>query len=153
MCAVHRALSWRRQEHLFGYICIAPFLLGLLFFVAGPMLYSVYLALSQYDTTAPPRFVGLDNFIRLGRDSQFWHSLRVTTVYTIAAVPLGIVVGLTLAQLLNQGVAMLGMWRTTYYMPNVVSGVAVSMMWVWLLNPDFGLVNRALAVIGVNGPG
>lgn len=148
-----RGLTWRRQEALFGYICIAPFLLGLLFFTAGPMLYSVYLALSEYDTTAAPHFVGLGNFIELTRDRLFWQSLRVTTAYTVFVVPLGIAVGFSLALLLNQGVTGIGIWRTIYYMPSVVSGVAVSMMWVWLLNPDFGFVNRGLALVGVTGPG
>jgi multiple sugar transport system permease protein len=148
-----RGLTWRRQEAIFGYICIAPFLIGLLVFTAGPMLYSVYLALSEYDTAAPPTFIGLGNFIRQSRDPLFWQSLRVTTTYTILVVPLGMAVGFSLAQLLNQGVAGIGVWRTIYYMPSVVSGVAVSMMWVWLLNPDFGFVNRTLDLVGLTGPG
>jgi multiple sugar transport system permease protein len=146
-------LSWRRQEALFGYLCISPFLLGLLFFSAGPMLYSIYLAMTEYDVASAPQFIGLGNFIELADDPLFWKSLRITTIYTLAAVPLGIVVGLGLAQLLNQGVRGIALWRTVYYMPSVVAGVAVSMMWVWLLNPEFGIVNHLLALVGIDGPG
>lgn len=146
-------LSWRRQEVVWGYICISPFLFGFVFFTAGPLVFSLYMSLQKYVAGLPPSFVGFYNYAYMAHDPLFWQSLRVTAIYSLFVVPLGIVVGFSLALLMNQGVKGIGVWRTVYYMPSVVSGVAVSMMWLWLLNPDFGVVNSLLHSLGIPGPG
>lgn len=146
-------LSWRRQEVLWGYICISPFLIGFTVFTVGPLIFSLYMSLEKYVAGLPPTFVGFYNYQYMLRDALFWQSLKVTVTYTVFVVPLGVIIGFLLALLMNQGVKGIGVWRTVYYMPSVVSGVAVSMMWLWLLNPDFGVVDNILHSLGIPGPG
>jgi multiple sugar transport system permease protein len=98
-------------------------------------------------------FTWLENYRLLIEDSLFWQSLKVTVVYTAAAVPLGIIASLTLAVILNQKIPALSVFRTVFYLPNVISGVAVSLLWQWVLNPDFGVLNYLLWVLfRIRGP-
>jgi multiple sugar transport system permease protein len=86
-------------------------------------------------------------------DYRFWHSLKVTLTYAIFAIPLGLALGLFLALLLNAKVPAISVWRTVYYTPAVVSGVAVAILWVYLFNPQYGVINWLLSLVGINGPG
>ncbi len=88
----------------------------------------------------------------LFNDPLVWHSLKVTAIYSVGAVSLGLVLGLSLALLLNQDVGGLSFYRTVFYTPAVVSGAAVAMMWRLLLNPEAGVINRILALVGIPGP-
>ncbi len=147
-------LSLGQREELEGYLWISPWILGFIAFVAGPFLASIYLSLTSYDILSSPRFVGLDNYRNLFlHDELFWHSLRVTFLYTFAAVPLQVITGYLLAVLLNQNVRGLSTFRTVFYMPAVLSGVAVGVLFMWLFNPELGLVNLVLRKIGLPGPG
>jgi multiple sugar transport system permease protein len=140
-------------ENLQGWLFAGPWVLGLVFLFIGPMLWSIYLSLSTYSMTGSPRFVGLTNYIELVGDPRIWQSLKVTTVFALMSVPLNLVVGLALAVLLNQKVRGVAIWRTIYYLPAVVSGVGVALLWQWLLNGRFGLLNYALAeLFGITGP-
>ncbi len=85
-------------------------------------------------------------------DPLFWQSLKVTTVYTLLAVPLGIVFALALAMLLNRPIRGVNLFRTVFYIPSVISGVAASMLWAWVFNPEFGVLNGALRIVGIEGP-
>ena len=137
-----RRLSLSRRETMWAYILIAPWIIGFIVFTAGPMIASAYFSLTEYDVINPPRFVGLENWqYMFTEDPLFWHSLRVTLTYAIAAIPMGLVLGLALALLLNANVPGLTIWRTLFYMPSVVSGVAVSVLWSYIFNPRFGIVN------------
>jgi multiple sugar transport system permease protein len=86
------------------------------------------------------------------RDPFFWQSLRVTVTYTVLAVPLGLVAGLAVAMLLNQKIKGLSIYRTIYYLPSLVGGVAVSLLWMWIFNPQFGVLNWLLSLVGIKGP-
>ena len=100
-----------------------------------------------------PKWVGLKNWDKmLFNDPLVWHSLKVTAIYSVGAVSLGLVLGLSLALLLNQNVGGLSYYRTVFYTPAVVSGSAVAMMWLLLLNPEVGVLNRILATVGIQGP-
>jgi multiple sugar transport system permease protein len=142
-------LSQRAQEELLAYLFISPWIVGFLIFTAGSMLFSLGLSFVSTDLLNPWRFVGLQNFANLLSDSLFWTSLRVTFTYTILAVPLNTAIALVIAILLNQKVKLLGFWRTAYYMPALVSGVAVAVLWGWVLDPNYGLLNTALSGLGV----
>jgi multiple sugar transport system permease protein len=139
-------------ENLQGWLFAAPWLIGLVTFFLGPMLWSIYLSLTSYNVVAAPQFIGLGNYIELINDPLIGHSLRVTTVYALLSVPLTLVLGLGLAMLLNQHVRGIAIWRTIYYLPAVVSGVAVALLWEWLFNGRFGMVNYLLELVGISGP-
>jgi multiple sugar transport system permease protein len=140
-------------ENVAGFLFISPWIIGFLLFEAGPILAAMYLSLTNYDLLTTAGFVGWSNYERMfTRDPLFWHSLRVTAIYSIASVALSTVFGLALALLLNQNVRGIAVYRTIYYLPAVVSGVAVAYMWVWVLNPEGGIVNTLLAYVGIHGP-
>ena len=142
-----------RREALAGYLTIAPWLLGFLLFELGPLLTSLYLSLTKFDVLTTPKWVGLKNWDKmLFNDPLVWHSLKITAIYSVGAVSLGLVLGLGLALLLNQDVRGLSYYRTVFYTPAVVSGAAVAMMWLLLLNPEAGVINRILAMVGIEGP-
>jgi multiple sugar transport system permease protein len=148
-----RLSSARRREALSFYLLISPWLIGFLFLMVGPMLYSLYISFTRWDLLSDPVFIGLDNYLRkMPRDPRFWQSLKVTLVYTGLYVPLELVGGLALALLVRSQIRGIRFFRTVFYMPTVLAGVAFAVVWLWMLNPRGGLVNLALAQIGVAGP-
>ena len=145
-------LSSRQREEIEGYACISPWLIGFVVFTAGPIIASLYLALTDYDLLSAPRFVAFQNLRKmLLADRLVLHSLKVTSTYVLG-VPLRVAAGLAVALLLNQEVRGLAVFRTVCYLPSVVSGVAVSLMWMWVFNPELGIINGLLARLGIKGP-
>ena len=144
-----RRASFRRRETLAFYGFISPWLLGFLVLTLGPMLASVVISL--YDTNFLNRwdFIGLRWYSTLAYDTLVWKALRNTAAYAFGAVPVSTTIALCIAVLLNQGIKGQGVWRTIYYLPSVVSGVAISLLWKWLYNPEVGLFNDMLARVGV----
>ena len=148
-----RSYSLRRQETISFFLCISPWIIGFLIFVLGPMVASLAISTMRWDMLKPPRFVALDNYQRLfTNDPLFWQSLRVTFKYTLLYVPTELIGGLGLAVLMNQRVRGITVYRTIFYLPSVLSGVAFVVVWMWLLHPDAGLVNEFLRLFGINGP-
>lgn len=143
-----------RREAIEGYIGISPWLIGFIVFTAGPMLASLYLSFTDWRMTSMPNWTGLANYIRIFTDDRdFYRSLSVTFSYVAMALPLQLILGLALSLLLNQSVFGIRIFRTVFYIPAVLSGVSVALVWMWLLNPDFGIVNTLLGYIGIEGPG
>ncbi len=135
----------KRRDLIEGYIFILPVVLGLIFFTFGPMLASLYFSLTDYPILRAPEWVGLGNFIDLlTKERWFWQAVKVTVLYAVIQVPLGIIGAFLLAMFLNQRVKGIAFFRTCFYMPTVVPVVASSVLWLWLLNPDYGLVNAIL---------
>ncbi len=145
-------LSLRKREAIAGFLFIAPALAGFVLFIAGPILASLGFSLTEFRLIASPHWTGLHNYLALAQDPLFWQSLNVTVRYALAALPLGLVFSLGLAVLMNQNVPAIAFWRTIYYLPAVVSGVAVAVLWTWILNPEFGLLNVLLRYVGIKGP-
>jgi len=142
-----------RREAIEGYIGIAPWLIGFLVFLAFPILASLALSFTDWRITVAPEWVGLRNYIRIfTADKDFYQALRVTFLYVAISLPLNLIVGLFLSILLNSKVPALDFFRTLFYLPVVLSGVSVALMWMWMLQPDYGLVNSMLAAIGIQGP-
>lgn len=133
------------------WVFISPWVIGFLAFSGGPILASLFLSFTKYDVMSAPVFVGLKNFIDLFQDPIFYKSLGVTLYYTVLSVPFDIIVALLLAVLLNQKVKGQALFRTIFYAPSIISGVAISFLWSWLLNPVFGVVNYLLSFFGVHG--
>ncbi len=133
------------QETATGYALILPWLLGFLIWQAYPFARSLYLSFTEYNIFQPPKWVGLDNYVKMFTgDSQFWPSLRLTLVYAFLNVPLGLAGSLIVAMLLNRNVKGIGVWRTIYYLPAVLPAVAVALLWRWMLSPTSGLINFLL---------
>jgi len=151
-CGELISLSHRTREAVAGYLCVAPAVLGFLAFSFGPMLYSLFLSFYEADMLTEPRFVRLANYSQLFHEELWRKSMANTAYFTFPSVLLSISLGLLIAILLNQKVKFLGLFRVVYYLPSVVSGVAVSLLWIWLLHTDYGLVNGFLRVFGIRGP-
>lgn len=149
---VRTRLSMRTREALTGYALIAPAVLGFSLFTIGPILASLVLSFTNYNILSPPRWIGLANYRTMVADPLFWQSLKVTAIAVGVSLPLQLILGVGLALLLNQKIPALAFWRTVYYLPSVVSGVAVAVLWIWILNPQFGIVNLVLRAVGINGP-
>ncbi|MCD6291309.1 MAG: sugar ABC transporter permease [Anaerolineae bacterium] len=155
---IARPKIWRRHikpstvEALVGYLCISPWIVGFLVFTLGAMLASLGISFLRTDMLTETKFVGLNNYVRMSHDPLVRKSLINTAYYSFAMVPLGTVIALVIALLLNQGVKFQGTFRTIYYLPSIVSGVAVAVLWAWLYNPELGLINAVLAKFGIHGP-
>ncbi len=141
-----------RREAIIGYIFISPWLIGFLVFLVGPILASLYLSFTEYKPGLTPVWLGLSNYARMFGDELFYHSLRVTSIYTLFSVPMGLLTALGLAVLLNQGVRGLRFFRTAFYLPSLISGVAVAIVFSWIFNKQFGVINFFLSLFGINGP-
>ena len=150
----HRMSRMARLEAIHGYMFISPWLLGVLFFTLGPMLAGLYFSFTRYEILSPPRWVGLDNYAKIlgGSDPLVVKSLYNTLYYVAFSVPLGLIAGFSMALLLNQKLVGIAFFRTSFYMPSIVPTVASVALWMWLLHGRFGLINMALALIGVRGP-
>jgi len=141
-----------RREAVIGYVFISPWLIGFIVFLAGPILASLGLSFTQYKPGQTPIWVGIANYVRMFGDELFYLSLRVTSIYTLISVPVGLVVALGLAMLLNQKVPGQRFFRTVFYVPSLISGAAVAIVFAWIFNARFGILNYLLSVVGVAGP-
>ncbi|HWO53701.1 MAG TPA: sugar ABC transporter permease [Paenibacillus cookii] len=138
-----------------GYLFILPWFLGLLLFTLGPMVFSLILSFSKWDIItgiSSIEFVGLDNFKAIFHDELFYQSLKVTFIFALVSVPLYQIVSILIALLLNMRTRGMKLFRLIYFMPSVIPAVAVSMMWIMIFNPEYGILNRALAWFGIEGP-
>ncbi len=140
-----------RKEWI-GYAFISPWLIGFLVFTLGPFLSSVYLSFTRYNIVSPPVWVGAANYAMMARDPVFWHSLVLTLEYALVAVPLGIFAGVALALLLNLPLRGISVLRAVFFMPSIVPAVATTVVFIWLLNPQIGLINSVLRLVGIVGP-
>ncbi|GAF21178.1 MULTISPECIES: carbohydrate ABC transporter permease [Shouchella] len=149
----HTSIGARREEKYF-WLFISPWLIGFTVFIAGPMIASLYFSFTDYAIMGEASFVGLQNFVNLFSDPLFYRSLFVTTAYAALAVPFSIVLAIGLALLLNAKIKGQAFFRTFFYAPSIISGVSVAFLWMWILNPQFGVVNSFLyEVFGLTGPG
>jgi multiple sugar transport system permease protein len=134
---------------VFAYLAISPWIINFLVFILFSMVASLGISLFETNLLSRWEFVGLGNYQAMVEDELFVQSLVNTAYYSFAMVPLGTVVALAIALILNQGVRFQGFLRMVYYVPSIVSGVAVSILWAWLYNPDFGLINSLFDLIGL----
>jgi multiple sugar transport system permease protein len=141
-----------RKEQRDAYLFLSPWLIGLVAFWLIPIIASLVLSLSEWDIITSARWRGLDNYREMLDDRVFWVSIRVTLKYMLLSVPLYLVCGLLLSLLLNLKIRGMNLFRTILFLPSVLSGVAVAVLWVALLNPDVGAVNEGLRAIGVSHP-
>jgi multiple sugar transport system permease protein len=151
--SVERVRSPRGREAATGYLFLSPWLVGFFVFGLYPIGMSLYYSLCRYDVLRVPQFIGLDNYAALlGADPYFGLAVWNTLVYTVLRTPLAIVGSLLLAVLINQSVRGIKLFRTAFFLPSIVTGVVLSVIWLWLFNPSVGLVNQMLGWVGIEGP-
>ncbi len=143
--------GWRKA----GWVAffLLPGLAGLFVFTIMPILASLLLTLYEWDLLTPPVFVGMQNYVKLLGDQSFWAALAHTLTFIAGYVPLVVVCALGMALALNVSLRGIGAVRTVFFFPVVSSWVAVALLWSWLFNPRFGLINYALSLAGITGPG
>lgn len=143
----------RSSASLKGLAFCAPAIVGLLVLTLYPVLASLYYSFCRYPVLKPPVWIGTGNYEYLVHDRLFWKSLWNTVYYAVFAVPLGMIAAFVLAMLLNMKLRGMAAYRTMFFVPSIVPIVAGAVLWLWLLNPQHGLVNALLGVIGVAAPG
>lgn len=151
-----KKLNKKQKEAITGYLFFLPALINLIFFLGIPILFVLYISFTNYNlfNVNNIQFVGLQNYRNLFNDSLFYKSLANTLYHVLLSIPVNTIVGVSLALLLNNHqLKGLKLFRTTFLLPTVVSGVAVTLLWQWILDPNFGLINSFLMNFGVRGPG
>lgn len=142
-------INYRNKEQLYGIAFALPAILGLLIFTVGPMIASAFMSFTDWRIGSTPNFIGFTNFtVMFTSDKLFAKSLGVTFYYALGSVPLVLISSFFVAILLNRKIKGLAFFRTIFYMPSIVPVIASSMLWMWLFNPDFGLLNNILQKFG-----
>jgi multiple sugar transport system permease protein len=153
MSAQYKAGSQRRVwGEVEGWLWASPWVIGVLAFTVIPMALSFYWSFTSYEIVNPSRWIGLQNYISMLSDPFVAQSLGRTFYYAGVAVPLGLILGLGLALLVNQNVRGISFWRTIYYLPAITAVAAYARLWQFLLDRDYGLINNGLALLGIKGP-
>lgn len=148
-----RGMSGRQRRNLIaGYAFLVPNLLGVLAFSLFPIITTLYLTFTEWDLSSRPQFTGLRNFVLMARDDLFWKTLGNTFYYTFAAVPIAIFLAFWLALLLDRRMRGVLSFRVIYFLPHVTLTVAASIIWAWIFQPEYGLINFMLGRIGLQGP-
>lgn len=141
-----------RHEARTAYVFITPTVLLFTVFTVIPVVMALYLSFTNYDVLSQNDWVGLDNYRRLIEDSLLWKTFKNVFFYSIIFVPLNIIISLLLSMLLSRAWRGVKLFRTFYYLPTLTSAVAAATVWIWLLHPEFGLVNGLLSYVGITGP-
>jgi multiple sugar transport system permease protein len=142
-----------RREFVAGLAFSLPWVIGVLAFLAYPMVTSLYYSFTQYEIPLPPRWVGLGNYAKLFTEDRFFpQSLWNSAYLTLIGIPVQLAFALFCAILLNLKIRGQAVWRTIYVLPTLMPAVAMAILWNWILNPQFGLVNHLLKIFGIKGP-
>lgn len=147
-----RRRAWRRTAT--GLLWASPAILGFLFLYMGPMIASLGMSFTNWRIVDTPQWIGLQNWITMfTADPLFYQALRVSATYALISVPLRLILALGIAMLMNQKHKLVGLFRTIYYLPSVIAGVSVALLWSWVFHPDFGVINVLLYdVFHIQGP-
>lgn len=140
-----------RKEELEFYLFISPWLIGFVFFTGGPIIVSFLISLTNWSILAPPQWIGFSNYAKLFTDPIFYKVLLNTAYYSSGSVSLGVGGSLVAALLLNQRLPGLRVFRTIYYLPTVIAGIPMVLLFLWLYNPSYGLFNYVLSRLGIGG--
>lgn len=147
-------VRWIRRSNLgWGLLFVSPWILGFLAFTFYPMVASFWYSLTNFDMMQSPQFVGLSNYAAMLHDPIFWISVWNTGYLVILGVPLSLILGLGLAVLANQKIRGQGVYRTLFFLPSIVPAVATALLFLWVLNPQYGMINEVLAFLHLPQPG
>ncbi|GMO63210.1 MAG: sugar ABC transporter permease [Treponemataceae bacterium] len=140
------------KKSVAGLLFISPWLLGLAVFTLFPLVSAVYISMTDWSIIGKANFIWFENFVAIFKDEMFYRSLFITARYALFAVPIKIVIALAVAIALNKRYKGIGVFRTIFYMPAIVSGVAVAIVFRWVLDPGYGVMNGILSLAGITGP-
>lgn len=143
-------IAWKKEME--AYLYMLPWVTGFVVFWIGPLLYSVFLSLTKYSALRPPEYIGLANYQQAFVDPLFYKAVYNTLYYMGASVTLGLGGSLGCALLLNHKLKGISLYRTIFFLPSIVPVVAATLVWIWILEPTFGLANYGLSKIGIEGP-
>lgn len=141
-----------KKEQMKFFLFISPWIIGFLLFTLVPMIMSLYYSFTDWDVLTPERFVGIENYKGLFQDELFFQSVKVTGIFAAIVLPLNVFLSLMTAILLNMEGRFIGLFRTIFYLPSVLSGVVVAILWRWIFNSKYGLLNDFLGKLGIEGP-
>jgi multiple sugar transport system permease protein len=144
-------LSYTARENVRGYLFVSPWIVGFLFLMGGPILFSLYLSFTEWNGIGglgEINWIGLDNFRHMASDSRFAQSVYNTFIYTVASVPLTMMGGILIALLMNQKIRGIALFRTIFYLPSVTAGVASAFLWFYIFQPQYGLLNYTIENVG-----
>lgn len=149
-----KRMSLKTKKALTGWLFLSPALIGFSIFTFGSIIYSLYLSLTDYDLMTKPKFIGLENYIRaFTKDESFYKFFGNTLYFVVLLVPIVLAISLFLALLINKKAGKITKaYRVALFLPSITSTIAVSMVWLWIFNPDMGLINNMLTAIGFNNP-
>ena len=143
----------KKKEKVIPYLFIAPWFIGMILFILGPLVMSFIMSFYDWPVIGERVFVGIGNYVELfTKDDQFYKSLYITFKFTLFFVPFNIIIALILAVLISKNLKFISVFRVIFYLPTVVSSVAVSIIWGWILNTEFGILNYGLSVFDILGP-
>lgn len=146
------AKGYFRREFYAGYLFASPWFLGFLVFGGGPLLFSLFMSFCEYDVLSPPKFVGLKNYVTMFSDDPLFYKSLWNTIYMSMGIPLGMIMSLGIALLLNCEVRGMPLYRTLFYLPAIMPAVAAALLWIWIFNPNEGILNAVLGRFGISGP-
>jgi multiple sugar transport system permease protein len=146
------AKTRKRSDYFWAYLMIAPTMLGLFIFYLWPIIQTFYFSFTEWGAFGQFEWTGLDNYKRLLEDTNLLKSFKNTGIYIIFTVPIGIFLSILVAVLLNQNIRGKSVYRTLYFLPVITMPAAIAMVWKWLYNSDYGLLNYLLSLIGIKGP-
>ncbi len=149
---MHAETRRARRDLRLGLAFVSPWLIGLVIFTIYPILASLYYSFCDYRILSPPRWVGWSNYVELFSDREYFLQSLWNTAFMFLELPVALALSLVIALLLNQKLRGMALFRTLYYLPSVVPTVAASILWLWLLNPDYGLVNKSLLALHLPAP-
>ena len=149
-----RFFTLKRQEAALGWLFVSPALIGFSIFTFGSILYSLYLSMTDWNLLSKPNFIGLANYVRAFTEDKYFYKYFGNTFYFVfALVPIVLVISLMLAMLINKKVGRISnVYRVALFLPSITSTVAVSMVWIWIFNPNMGILNNILMAIGWTSP-
>lgn len=147
-----RKKPFYQTDNFWGYLFVSPLVLLMLIFSVGPIFFSFYMSLTEWKLSGVGHFIGLKNFQELFSDDTIWLELKNSMVYTVFKVPIGVAISLILAYFLNQKVPFKGLFRVIYFLPSITMTVAIGLVWRYLFNSQYGIVNVILGWFGITGP-
>ena len=143
-------LKKKTREGMIGYLFASLWLIGIFGFTLFPLLTSLFYSLTDYNLKDAPNFVWFNNYAYiLTKDTMFWKSFGNTIFHVVFGTIFSLVTGILVACILNKPIKGIGIWRTIFYLPNVVASVAMALLWTWMFNKDYGLINQFLGLFGI----
>ena len=147
-----QARGYFRQEFYAGYFFASPWFIGFVLFSGGPIFFSLVMSFCQYDVMTPPKWVGFQNYVEMFTNDPLFYKSLYNTMFMALSIPLTMLAGLAIAMLLSSETRGMASYRTIFYLPAIMPAVAASILWVWIFNPQEGVLNNALRSIGLEGP-